>query len=139
MTRQSLEWTGDNTTEVEALLRQHVARADREGDLCRIRGIDGLDLTLSPGDHIVVEGDRLGVFRQGKPAPEPMVEWTGINMMAIAEFIAGFHVHHVEVVGNTLMVYAVGDSSPTAVKPGDRLISRGGWLVVSRAGQDHRV
>lgn len=137
--RETVEWTGDNTAEIEALLHQHVVRADKEGDLCRIRGLDGLNLVLKPGDHLTVEGDRLGVFRQGVPAPEPMVEWTGVNMGEIAQFIAGFHVHHVEVVGNTLMLYAVGDTNPTAVKPGDRLVSRGGWLVVSKAGRDHRI
>jgi hypothetical protein len=60
-------------------------------------------------------------------------------MGEIAQFISGFHVANVEVIGNTLMLYAAGDTNPTTVKPGDRLVSRGGWLVVSKAGKDHRV
>lgn len=139
MSRATVEWKGDNTAEVESLLQRHVARADREGDLCHIRGIDGLDLMLQPGDHLTVEGDRLGVFRQGKPAPEPEVTWTGINMAEVAQFIHRFHVERVEVVGNDLMLYAPGDIRPTVATRGDKLIERGGWLVVSKAGKDHRV
>lgn len=137
--RHTIEWDGENASEIERLLSNHVARADKEGDLCRIRGLDGLNLTLKPGDHLTVEGDRLGVFRQGVPAPELTVEWTGLNMAEIAQFIAGFHVERVEVVGDTLLLYAAGDTRPSAVNRGDRLIARGGWLVVSKAGKDHRV
>jgi hypothetical protein len=139
MSQPTVQWTGDNTVEIENLLSKHVARADKEGDLCHIRGLDGLDLTLSPGDHLTVEGDRLGVFRQGTPAPELTVTWTGTNMAEVAQFIAGFHVTRVEVVGDTLMLYADGDPRPTVANRGDRLISRGGWLVVSKAGKDHRA
>lgn len=137
--RQVIEWTGDNAQEIESLLREHVARADKEGDLCHLRGLNGLDLTLTPGDHLTIEGDRLGIFRQGKPAPEPTVTWTGINMAEIAQFISGFHVSKVEVVGNSLMLYAIGDERPSVVDRGDMLINRGGWLVVSKAGKDHRA
>lgn len=135
----TVEWKGDNELEIESLLQKHVARADKEGDLCHIRGLDGLDLTLKPGDHITVEGDRLGVFRQGTPAPEPTVTWKGTNMAEVAQFIAGFRVTRVEVVGDTLMLYALGDPRPSVVNRGDMLIGRGGWLVVSKAGKDHRA
>lgn len=136
--RPTAEWTGDNATEIERLLRHHVARADKDGDRCRIRGIDGLDITLNLGDRIVIEGDRLGVLRTVKVGADPTITWNGLNLGEVAKFLNTFQVR-LDVIGVSLFIYGKGEPQPAVLQPGDRLIERKGMIVVSKAGKDHRA
>jgi hypothetical protein len=136
--RPTAQWKGDNASEIEHLLREHVARADKEGDLCRIRGIDGLNISLNLGDRLVVEGDRLGVLRTVKAAADPTITWDATNLAAIAQFLRAYKVRF-DVVFETLFIYGEGESQPAVLNKGDRLIERKGIIVVSKAGKGHRI
>lgn len=140
MPRATAQWKGDNAREIEHLLRRHVAHAEKAGDLCRITGANKLDITLNLGDRVVVDGDRLGVFRQTtQTRPDPEVLWTGINMADVAKFLIGYDVR-VEVIGDTIFIHdARGHEKSLALKRGDKLIERSGMLIHSRGGKDHRV
>lgn len=138
MSRATVEWKGDNEQEIERLLREHLARADRECDQCRIRGIDGLNITLNPGDRIMVEGDRLGVLREVNGAADPTITWDGRSLPAMVKFLATYKVR-LDVIDVTLFIYGEGEPQPAVLQPGDRLIERRGMIVVSKAGKDHRV
>jgi hypothetical protein len=137
--RQSVQWQGDNADQIERLLREHVARADKEGDQCRIRGVDGLNIVLELGDRITIDGDRLGVLRKAVADAEPMVVWTGTNLREIAEFLKTFQVR-LDVVGQTLFVYEIFNAQPAVLlQPGDRMIDRANQIIVRKAGKDHRA
>lgn len=136
--RPTVEWNGENASEIERLLRHHVARADKEGDTCRILGLNGLNIVLHPGDRLVIEGDRLGVLRTVVNAPDPGITWDGRNLQAIAHFLRTYRVR-LDVIGITLFIYGEGEPEPATLNPGDRLTERKGMIIVSKAGKDHRA
>lgn len=137
--RRTVEWTGDNVVEIERLLTDHVVRAEKAGDQCHIQGADELSLTLNLGDRIAVEGDRLGIFRKDAVRPDPEVTWTGTNVEEMARFLSGYEVR-VELIADVLCIHdARGQEKVAIVNRGDKLIERGGMLIVSKAGKDHRA
>jgi hypothetical protein len=136
--RPTVQWNGENAEQIEHLLRNHVARADKEGDRCRIRGIDGLNITLGLGDRLVIEGDRLGVLRSAKATADPTITWDATNLAAIVQFLAAYKVRF-DVVFETLFIYGEGETQPAVLNKGDRLIERKGVVIVSKAGKDHRA
>lgn len=140
MPRATVEWKGDNVKEIERVLRNHVVRAEKAGDRCVITGADELNLVLNLGDRIAVEGDRLGIFRKTpEAAPDPEVIWTGTNVDTMARFLQGYAIR-VELIQDMLFIHDLnGKEKPARLNPGDKLIERGGMLIVSKAGKDHRA
>jgi hypothetical protein len=136
--RASVEWNGENAAEIEGLLRLHVARADKEGDQCCIRGIDGMSIVLDLGDRVMIEGDRLGVLRKAVATAEPTIVWTGANLGDIANFLKAYRVR-LDVIGQTLFIYGEGEPQPATLNRGDRLIERGHEITVRKVGRDHRA
>ncbi len=57
------QWKLDNLAELDALLKDHVAMWETDGSALRIRGPEGLEIILNPGDCLLLNGDRLGVVR----------------------------------------------------------------------------
>ena len=57
------QWKLDNVSEIEALLTDHAVSLEVHGDAIRIRGPEGLEIILNPGDCLLRDGDRLGVVR----------------------------------------------------------------------------
>lgn len=53
----------DNLVEVEQLLSAHHARCKRIGDDLLVQAWGGMNVTLGPGDCLVLDGDRLGIVR----------------------------------------------------------------------------
>lgn len=98
----------------------------------------GLNTHISVGDTIMVEGDRLGIKR-AKPLPtvDPYVTWEGDNVLEIDEFLKLYGVR-LEVMSDRLNVYA-GHELMASLGRGDRITKANGNIVVSRAGQHHRV
>lgn len=136
--RPTVQWRGDNAAEVEHLLRNHLARADKHGDKLHVMGLGGLDITLELGDSVVIEDDRLGVMRrQPQEGPEQWVTWDGNNLGKVAQFLIGWDVRP-DVVGADLFLYAK-TGGYLVLKRGDRLVKRHGEIVISKGGKDHRV
>lgn len=139
MRRQVVQWRGDNAAEAERLLAQHLARADKHGDKLHLVGI-GLNVELSLGDSLVMEGDRLGIQRAVTTAPltEEFVTWTGENMGSVISFMRAYQVR-IEVVDGKIRLYGDDSYLPWfTLRKGDRLIKRDGQIIVSLAGRDHR-
>jgi len=59
----NFQWKLDNLDELEALLTDHVVVWETDGSALRIRGQDGLEIILNPGDCLLRDGNRLGVMR----------------------------------------------------------------------------
>jgi hypothetical protein len=141
MRGQLVQWQGDNVAEVERMLAGHLVRADKEGDLLKLTGI-GISTEIKPGDSVVLERDRLGVRRAHdltRRTKETWVTWQGNNLDKCKEFLKAYKVRF-EVQGNKLGLF--GDESPLPwfiLKPGDRLVKRGGEIVISVEGRDHRA
>jgi hypothetical protein len=135
--QRTVQWTGDNAAEIESMLSDHVARADKYGDRCVIIGINGMHVDLELGDSIVVDGDHLGVIRhkKGTPVADPEMIWDG-NTQRMAAFLIDFELA-IEVIGDDLYLRGTGERKPVVVKRADKLIKRHGNLIVSRAGKDH--
>jgi hypothetical protein len=135
--QKTVQWTGDNASEIEAMLVAYVVRADKVGDCCHIIGIDGMHVELELGDAIVVDGDHLGVIRhaKGTPVADPEITWDG-NAQTVAQFLISFDIG-LEVVGADLYIKGKGERRPVRIERGDKIIKRHGNLVVSRAGKDH--
>lgn len=140
MSRATVEWKGDNLKEIEHVLRRHVVHAEKEGTRCLITGADEMNLSLELGDRIAVEGDKLGIFRRNPVnQPDPEVIWTGSNVEQMARFLQGYEVR-VELIADVLCIHdANGREKPAILNRGDKLIERGGMLIVSKAGKDHRA
>jgi len=138
--RRTVEWKGDNVKEIERVLRHHVVRAEKAGECCVLTGADKLNLVLNLGDRIAVDGDRLGIFRRASPTTvDPEVIWTGTNVETMARFLQGYAIR-VELLQDMLFIHDVnGKEKPARLSPGDKLIERGGMLIVSKAGKDHRA
>jgi hypothetical protein len=132
---RSIVWEGDNSAEVEQLLGNHLARADKVGDKLRLVGI-GLHVELSLGDTLLLDGDRLGISRKGAGIAECFVTWDGTNVPAFVEFLKPYGVGLL-VEGEQLSIYADFHHVAT-LNRGDRVERKDGQLVVSRAGKDHR-
>lgn len=128
-------WDGQNAAEIEQLLSQHLARADKHGDKLTLIGI-GLNVELSLGDSIMLDGDRLGILRAGAPMPPAAITWDGTNVPAINEFLSAAGVWLL-VEGEVLSIYG-GSTLIAALNRGDRIEKRNGQMHVSRAGKDHR-
>lgn len=131
----TVRWTGDNLGEVERFLSNHLARADKHGDKLHLIGI-GLNVELSLGDSIMLDGDRMGIVRAGAPTPIDQITWDGTNVPAINEFLDGCGVWML-VEGEILSIYG-GNQLIVTMNRGDRLEKRMGQITVSRAGKDHR-
>jgi hypothetical protein len=135
---RSIVWEGDNAAEVERLLSDHLARADKHGDKLVLIGI-GLNVELSLGDTVLLDGDRLGIVRAGAGIPDlypEMVVWAGDNLPAFEEFLKPAGVHLV-VQGERLSIYG-GFQHIATLNRGDRVERKNGQMVVSRVGKDHR-
>jgi len=63
MTKPNAQWRLDNLDEIEAMLEPFQARCRADGDDLLIQAWGGLDTHLSPGDSIILDGDRLGILR----------------------------------------------------------------------------
>lgn len=134
--KQTLQWNGDNLLEVENLLDSHVTKASASNGALRLIGMGGLDITLSTGDTLIVDGDRLGVIRESRKSEkgQSFVIWKGANIEEFASFLKYYKVR-MAVAGDHLLVY--GGTKPLILKRGDRLINREGQIIVSVAGKDH--
>lgn len=131
----AVQWTGNNASEIEGLLSNHLARADKHGDKLHLIGI-GLDVEMTLGDSIVMDGDRLGIVRSGSPLPPDTITWDGTNVPAINEFLGAAGVWLL-VEGEILSIYG-GDTLIAALNRGDRIEKTAGQITISRAGKDHR-
>lgn len=133
-----VRWTGNNTRDVNKLLEDHLARAEPDGATLHIVGI-GLNTHICVGDVVLIENDRLGIKRV-KPAPQadPFVTWTGDNVFEIDDFLKLYGVH-IDVMNDLLNIHA-GHDLMASLGRGDRITkSSTGEIVISRAGQHHRV
>jgi len=131
----SLTWDGDNIKLIEQFLEKHLVRADKHGDKLHLIGI-GLNVELSLGDRIMLDGDRLGIVRAGGLVPPDVLTWDGTNVPAFNEFLAHAGVWLL-VEGEYLTIYA-GPNPIATLNRGDRLEKREGQIVVLRAGKDFR-
>jgi hypothetical protein len=131
-----VQWQGDNAAEVECLLRDHLARADKQGDKLLVRGI-GLNVELSLGDSVVLDGDRLGIKRAAtaEPLKESYVTWKGDNVSEIGRFMSSYKVQFM-VAGEFLHIIAPQET--VVLARGDRLVKRDGQIIVSVAGKQHQ-
>ena len=59
----NVQWKLDNLDEIEKLLEPFHARCARDGDDLLIQAWGGLSTWLSPGDCVILDGDRLGILR----------------------------------------------------------------------------
>lgn len=132
-----VRWTGNNTRDVNRLLEDHMARAEPDGARLHLVGM-GLNTHISVGDTVMVEGDRLGIKR-AKPLPtvDPFVTWEGDNLLEIDDFLKLYGVN-LQVMSERLNVYA-GHELMASLGRGDRITKANGNVVISRAGQHHRV
>lgn len=129
---------GNNTGAVNKLLEEYLARAEPDGARLHIVGM-GLNTHISVGDAILIEGDRLGVKR-AKPAPtiDPFITWEGDNPLEIDDFLKLYGVR-LEVMNDRLNIHAAHELM-ASLSRGDRITKAStGEIVVSRAGQHHRV
>jgi hypothetical protein len=133
-----VRWMGNNTGAVNKLLAEHMARAELDGAHLHIVGM-GLNTHISVGDTVLIEGDRLGIKRL-KPTPQPdkFVTWAGDNVLEIDDFLKLYGVR-LEVMNDLLNIHA-GNDLMASLGRGDRITKAStGEIVVSRAGQHHRV
>lgn len=138
MSRQEVRWTGNNTRDVNRLLESHSARAEPDAGRLHLVGM-GLNTYISVGDIVMVDGDRLGIKRS-KPLPkvEPFVTWEGDNLLEIDDFLKLYGVR-LEVMSERLNIFA-GHEMMASLGRGDRITKAStGNVVISRAGQHHRV
>jgi hypothetical protein len=135
MPSPTIRWNGDNAAEVERLLSNHLARADKHGDKLQLIGI-GLNVELNLGDTLVLDGDRLGIVRANAGAVQDFVTWTGANLPAFEEFLKPYGVNLL-VEGERLSIYG-GFQHIATLNRGDRVERKNGQIIVSRAGKDHR-
>lgn len=130
-------WMGNNTSAVNRLLDEHMARAEPDGGRLHIVGM-GLNTHISVGDTVMVEGDRLGIKRAKLlPTVDPFVTWEGDNLLEIDDFLKLYGVR-LEVMSGILNIYAGHELMATLAR-GDRATKSNGNVVISRAGQHHRV
>ena len=132
-----VRWMGNNTGAVNKLLAEHMARAEPDGGRLHLVGM-GLNVHVSVGDTILVEGDRIGI-RRSKPAPEAdkYVTWEGDNLLEIDDFLLLNGVR-LEVMADRLNIYA-GHEIMASLGRGDRITKSGDQIIISRAGEHHRV
>ena len=128
---------GNNTSAINRLLDEYMARAEPDGPRLHIVGM-GLNTHIMVGDTVVVEGDRLGIKR-AKPLPvvDPYVTWEGDNLFEVDEFLTLYGVR-LSVMGEQLIIHA-GHELMASLGRGDRITKANGSVVISRAGQHHRV
>lgn len=136
MANPTAQWNGDNLAELQHLLRLHDATAAKYGDQVLITG-EGLAVTLNLGDQVVISGDQIGVIRPATKTPDPEVTWDGNNVFEMSRFLSAFEVR-CELKGRTLFIHDLrGIEKPARIEPGDKVISRNGTPVVSKAGKHH--
>jgi hypothetical protein len=134
----SVRWTGNNTRDINRLLEQHAARAEPDGGRLHLVGM-GVNTHICVGDTVMVDGDRLGITR-AKPLPtiDKFVTWEGDNLLEIDDFLRLYGVR-LEVISERLNVFG-GHELMASLGRGDRITKASdGNIVVSRAGQHHRV
>jgi hypothetical protein len=133
----SVRWTGNNTRDINRLLESHMARAEPDGGRLHLVGI-ALNTHICVGDTVMVEGDRLGIKR-AKPLPvvDPFVTWEGDNLLEIDDFLKLYGVR-LETMSERLNIFA-GPELMASLGRGDRVTKANGNVVISRAGQHHRV
>lgn len=130
----TVQWQGDNASEFEKLLSNHLVRADKHGDQLVLLGV-GIHVTLNLGDSVLLDGDALGVQRaDGKPVENPSVTWKGSNLGDVANFLTDYKVTFM-VMGETL--HCIAAQETIVLARGDKLINRYGQIIVSKAGVDH--
>ncbi len=138
MANPTVKWTGDNLKDVERLLRRHDAQAYKHGDVLHITG-EGLYISLSLGDQLILDGERLGVIRPATKVAETEIIWDGNNVFEMSRFLSPFNVR-CELIGRTLLVHDMTrGEEPARLEPGDKLIERGSMIVLSKAGKDHLI
>ena len=57
----------DNIAEIQDFLEPFEARCKRFGDNLLLQGWGGMNTELAPGDCLVLDGNRLGIFRTAVP------------------------------------------------------------------------
>jgi hypothetical protein len=114
-----------------------MARAEPDGGRLHLVGM-GLNTHICVGDTVMVDGDRLGIKR-AKPLPgvDPFVTWEGDNVLEIDDFLKLYGVR-LEVMNERLNIHA-GHELMASLGRGDRVTKSSGNVVISRAGQHHRV
>lgn len=130
-------WNGSNTKELEALLANHCVSIEKDGTRLHLYGL-GLNTFICEGDELCMDGDSLGIKRS-KPAPkvDQYLTWTGENVMDFDDFLKLYGVN-MAVMNERLNVYA-GSELMCSLGRGDRITKRAGQVIVSRAGQHHRI
>jgi hypothetical protein len=133
-----VRWMGNNTQAVNRLLDEYMARAEPDGGRLHIVGM-GLNTHISVGDTVAIENGQLGIKRvKPLPAVEPFVTWEGDNLLEIDDFLKLYGVR-LEVMSEILNVFA-GHEIMATLGRGDRITKASdGNVVISRAGQHHRV
>jgi hypothetical protein len=132
-----VRWTGNNTRAISRLLEEHMARAEPDGGRLHLVGM-GLNTHICVGDVVVVEGDRLGIKRvKPLPAVDPYVTWEGDNLLEVDEFLTLYGAR-LAVMGDQLTIHA-GHELMASLARGDRITKSKGNVVISRAGEHHRV
>jgi hypothetical protein len=114
-----------------------MARAEPDAGRLHLVGM-GLNTHISVGDIVMVEDGRLGIKR-AKPLPsiDPYVTWEGDNLLEIDEFLKLYGVR-LEVMSERLNIFA-GSDLMASLGRGDRITKANGNVVISRAGQHHRI
>lgn len=132
-----VRWHGNNIDAVNRLLAEYHAIAEPDGARLHIVGI-GLNTHICVGDIVMVEGDRLGIKR-AKPLPQinPYVTWAGDNLFEMDDFLKLYGVR-LEVMAERLNIFA-GQDLMASLGRGDRVTKANGNVIVSRAGEHHRV
>ena len=59
----TIQWQVDNLREFEEFLEPFHTRMKREGDSLLLQGHGGMNITLDPGDCLLLDGESLGVVR----------------------------------------------------------------------------
>lgn len=133
-----IRWHGNNTAAINKLLESHMARAEPDGSKLHLVGM-GLNTHISVGDAAIVEGNRLGI-RRAKPLvkADPYMTWTGDNLLEIGDFLKVYGVR-LQVMSEQLAIFTVSNQLIATLGRGDRVTKTDGNIVISRAGQHHKV
>lgn len=135
---REIRWLGNNTGAINKLLEAYMVRAEPDGPRLHLVGM-GLNTHISVGDTVTVENDRLGI-RRVKPLVKvgPYVTWEGDNLLEIDDFLKLYGVR-LQVMSELLAIFTGTNELIASLGRGDRVTKTDGNIVVSRAGQHHRV
>ena len=101
-----------------------------------LTGPHGLELRVGLGDHLKFVGDSLGIERAAEGSIEQReIIWKGDNAAEVLAFVKDWDTD-ISVIGNQLKL--IWDEECSVLDRGDKVLQRGRYLFVSKAGQDHR-